>query len=164
MTWHNESLRHKLSSYGINTTFKKSAWSPIAFESDEVIKEFNYRDYKIWVIYEDDWNFGGAWIHHDDIILIDSISYDNLSPLAIQFILDHEIEEKELAESDPNIHNMSHSELVRKYHESANESISHRYTPEQIQRIKKDMIKYEQTVNPNEDTKEVVEYTLKGLP
>lgn len=166
MSWRGEYDRHSLASRGIRTiTSLNKLDSPIVgLSHKDIVEEFDYRNYPVVVV--DSWDFWATWVHDEDIILFDVDSYSKLSPLTIQFMLDHEIEEMSLSKGDNEWNDRWHSWYVKKYHKEANKSIAHKYNPADIELIKKDLYKLAISQNPDKSDDEIVdmvEWTTTGL-
>ncbi|KXB07386.1 hypothetical protein AKJ51_01450 [candidate division MSBL1 archaeon SCGC-AAA382A20] len=148
--WFGNPTRHHLSALGIPTTKKFTGKREddiidkvlihqyIDIDRNDVVDIFEYKGYPIVIV--DTWDFGGIWQENNDAILLDYTSYTELSPKHIQYILDHEIVERELAEND--FGKQSHSKTVAKYHEIANEIVSAEYSYEDIKSFYEDMCDY----------------------
>lgn len=161
--WHKDKYRHALASRGIRTKIDKLNVPIAGLSQDDIVEEFTYRDYPIVVV--DSWDFWATWVHDGDIILFDADSYSKLSPPTVQFMLDHEIEEMLLSKDDDEWNKRGHTWYVKKYHEEANQTITHKYS-DKIDLIKEDLYNLERSRYPNKEDEEViemVEWTTKGL-
>lgn len=141
--WRNEPGRHSLASKGIKTAKQKALNDAISrkvrnygmmnLNEDDIVKVYNYNNYPVVIV--DTFTFGGTWSHEDDLIIIDAETYSSFSDEYLEYLVKHEIEEMQLAKKDEQIDEVPHTQMVKRYHEKANERIADDFTNRELKSL-----------------------------
>lgn len=155
--WYGNPYGHSLASKGIKSNILGE------IKDDDILTTFKHRGVPIAVV--DDWDFWCMWDKYSDYILFDDDTYHRLSDSHRDFIIEHEIAEREMARDDDDFEDMSKSDLVDKYHKTANQIASGEFTKDELRDmwVESYMIEWEQCHDCSvEHIINTVDWHLKG--